>query len=223
MHKNYCIKEGYSHKINFQQNNIFFDNEEYSNTYQDGVYKFAQQVIKKYNLCSVLDIGCGFGIKLKKYIFPVCKDITGIDLDYIINFCKKTHSFGKWINTNIENDEVLLNKKFDLIICSDIIEHLFNPNKLLDYLKKISHDTSLIVISTPERDLVHGKKHNGPPSNNVHIREWNNFEFKQYLLNHQFKIIKYFLVQPFTKKGLIGLIYRFKLKKSCQVFLCKKA
>ena len=71
---------------------------------------------------------------------------------------------------------------------SDVIEHVLDPDSLLDFIE--SCKPKFIVFSTPDRDLICGHDHFGPPSNACHVREWNFLEFKQYISN-RFEIIEH--------------------------------
>jgi 2-polyprenyl-3-methyl-5-hydroxy-6-metoxy-1,4-benzoquinol methylase len=166
----------------------------YSKSYQYYVYKYALNIIIKKKLKSLIDVGCGVGTKLEfihKKIPTLL--ITGIDQESAINYCKKKYPFGKWIVDNFENPNNKI--KADLIICSDVIEHLLNPNNLLNYLKKSIKNEGYIIISTPERDKLRGKKCNISP-NKYHIREWNYREIENYLKNSGFEIIEHKIQLP---------------------------
>lgn len=194
--KSYHIKEGYQcNPVSIYKGSLYN-----SNRWQIPVYRFAAKRIRKDGLISVLDIGCGFGAKLFTYIYPVCKDITGIDLDnQSIDFCKETYNFGEWFVDNIESPGLSLDRKFDLIIISDVIEHLLDPDKLFEYIKRYASSKTICILSTPERDIVRGKDNFGPPDNPCHVREWNAKEFSAYC--------KLFLVKD-----------RVKYWKICQIF-----
>ena len=181
--------------------------------YQTEVYKFAAKIIREYGLKSILDIGCGYGLKLIQYIYPICSNISGIDLKYSIDFCKKYLYFATvdWIEDNIERPSVSIDKKFDLIVASDIIEHLINPDNLFRYIRKYSYSNTYIIMSTPERDKIRGSDDVGPSPNKSHIREWNNIEFEQYIRESNFTVIESFLAKS---------IY-FSDIKSCQIFLIR--
>ena len=230
---NYYIKDGYKCNLIGKKTTVpyfawkaikkvvfpFSDWKADASIWQYAAYEFAanvysEKIIKPSSKTSpsVLDIGCGYGFKAKEFFYPICKDFTGIDAKYFIKFCKKSHSFGQWLADNIENPKLDLNRKFDLIISMDVIEHLVDPDKLLQYIKKHSHPESFIVISTPERDLTSNRKGLGPPDNKLHIREWNRDELHKYIESTGFlKIQDHFVVE--SKKG--------SKKKECQVILCK--
>ncbi|KKN17496.1 hypothetical protein LCGC14_0965210 [marine sediment metagenome] len=165
--------------------------------YQHNVYQFALELIKKNGINSIIDVGCGVGSKLKLIYdkFPHLNYI-GIDQKNAIEYCERNHNFGKWYIDDLENPQLGSAKiKGDLVISSDVIEHLNKPTTLLKYLKSVAKEDGLILISTPERDLLRGKDCFKCP-NKYHIREWNAFEFKKYIESNGFKILMHEMVFP---------------------------
>lgn len=194
MIKKYFIKEGYNPnppEIVREINMNFWGDREVTGFRiyrQYYVYETIRKLIKKYKLQSVLDIGCGTGIKLVKLIYPVCYDIYGVDCPEIVDINRKNYGPLFFFSDDIENPKFPLNKKFDLIIAADVIEHLVDPGNLLSYIKGYSHKSTYIVISTPERDLLRGKE-NIRPINKSHVREWNRKEFYLYLKSSGFTVL----------------------------------
>ena len=222
--KTYCINNGYKCNLDaYGKPFPFFDHEHDASTYQIRVYEFAKRVIQKYGGKNVLDIGCGYGIKLKEIILPLCKDIVGIDGKHAIDFCVKNHDFGRWFEDDIENPQLDLKETFDVIICSDVIEHLLHPDNLLNYVKRHSHQETHIVISTPARDRLPGSSSLGPPKNKVHVREWSRKEFFAYVSINGFIILRHFLVGE-AKISLRKIVRKILLRESLrkiQVVFCK--
>lgn len=218
----YFIKKNYRTNLDVIP---YIDTLPRSSTYQYEIYKFARKIIKKHDLKNILDIGCGIGTKLYEIIYPVCEDIIGIDSSSdFINICKQEYSFGQWFIDDIEDKKIKLDRKFDIIISSDVIEHLVNPDNLLSYIRKFSNNDTFIIISTPERDLVRGIMSNGPPANKSHVREWNKMEFNKYIKSRGFDIIDHFVTFP--KKKLSKTIMRTRpleasRARTSQVILCK--
>ena len=212
--KNYFIKEGYRCNLDSKgKATPFVGDKTMALRFQVPVYEFAEETIKKYGSKSVLDVGCGWGVKLNEFVYPVCRNIVGIDgIKEKIRFCRKEYPFGRWFVDNIESTRLKLNRTFDLVISSDVIEHLADPDKLLFYIRKFSSETTFIIISTPERDLFRGKGSFGPPANPAHVREWNTAEFKRYIESRKFRILNHFLVAE--GRGFDG--------ETCQVILSQK-
>lgn len=164
-----------------------------SSIYQYPVYKYSIKIIKKYNIEQVVDVGCGVATKLAMIHKKMPQvEIVGIDQKNAIDYCKNTYQFGSWYCDDFENPKkVLSGLKADLIICSDVIEHIMNPNVLLTYLKNILSKDGYLILSTPNRDLLRGIEcYNSP--NKAHIREWNFIEFEKYLDSRGFEILEHF-------------------------------
>jgi len=172
----------------------------YSSRAQVEVYEYAQKIMERNNLKKIIEIGCGNGAKLMKYLSKY--DTIGYETEPCYSSLKKKYPNRKWLESG-EKERSFNNKEIsecDLIICIDVVEHIIDPNILLDYIKKFN--SKYIIISTPCREILktHKKfvgstyKRNdiGPPPNDCHVREWTCSEFKDYLSDH-FTIIESFL------------------------------
>ena len=179
----YFIKENYISR----KKEIYFDDRQNTDRFQNEVYFQAKKIFTRNEMSSVMDIGCGSAFKLLKYFKDF--DTGGIDLTKTVNFLKDKYPDRVWLDHNIEYK---LEYQSDMIIASDIIEHLYDPDKLLNFIDGIEFNIG--IISTPERDLVRGANHQGPPNNIHHIREWNTEEFFKYISN-KFKVISHELIQ----------------------------
>jgi hypothetical protein len=94
----------------------------------------------------------------------------------------------------VEGFEAALPFQPELVIASDVIEHLVNPDELLIYIKKLR--PRYIVLSTPDRNLMrYTGAHNGPPINTAHIREWSFAEFRAYVQEF-YDIDEHFISYP---------------------------
>lgn len=222
----YHLRDGYICNLGLDGKAIpFLDDEHGSTLYQYKVYQYARKIIKSRNFCRLLDVGCGYGIKLKEIIHPVCQNIVGIDGNYAIKFCSNSYSFGDWYHDDIENPTLKLDRKFDLIISSDVIEHMVDPDKLLEYIKKYSHKATQIIVSTPERDRISNQNPQGPPRNLSHVREWNMAELHSYFKSRGLRIIRHFLLgeKVLSYRTLIMKILRLEPIRRIQVVHCLKS
>lgn len=165
--KNYFLPDHYTHRLD----NDFFDDTPFEDKWQREVYTFARQVADAHNINTVADIGTGSGFKLLNN-FKEHKTL-GIDLPVTVEWLTQKYPDRHWSD---QFEPVL---GYDLIIASDVIEHLPDPDVLLDLI--IQSKPKFIVLSTPTRDLRDPAENNGPPFNLTHVREWNMPEFKQYI------------------------------------------
>lgn len=179
----YCIRHGYKARL---------DNEParehaQKDSCQNEVYKAARRYFDMLDFESVLDVGTGGGFKLLKYFSNV--KTLGLDIEPNLSFLLKTYPDRQWREVPL-TDRV---DGFDLLICSDVIEHLVNPNDLMDFIVR-SHP-KLVVISTPDRDYLQPEYAKGPPKNECHVREWKGDEFSWYMAQY-LDIIEHIAPEP---------------------------
>jgi len=173
LNNNYCIKKDYISRTEY----IHFDDSLSKDEWQLEVYLHALGLMKKHNFSTVIDVGCGSGYKLITYLGEY--QTIGLELSRNLEALEQAYPGRKWLETNINCSDIV---KTDVLICSDVIEHVENPNDLVKFLSEISFE--YLVLSTPDRDLVYQKGSrylDGPPRNVAHQREWNFSEFNQYI------------------------------------------
>ncbi len=233
---NYNIKEGYqinevNRTIDSNPNKLYWTKSRIhlSQRYQYNVYLKGWELAKQHNCKSILDLGCGPAKKLN-LLFKDGFKIFGVDQQSTIDICKKIHKSGNYITENLEKPQLKL-KSFieyaDMIICADVIEHMSDPQHILNYIKHFSTKKTLILLSTPERDTLLGKDAM-QPSNPSHIREWQLDEFRKYLEENGFTIINHYIDWPFkfgfnffTFKYILNRMTKGLPLKNNQVVICK--
>lgn len=166
--ENFFIHDGYEVRL---ENNAF-DDTPFTDEFQLEVYRYARQVLEENSFVRVLDIGCGSGFKLITNFFDC--DTVGIDVPATVKFLDKKWPLRKWGECGY-----FYEFKPELMICSDVIEHVVNPDELLARI--VAYAPKRLIISTPERDQLCLGTHDGPPKNIHHVREWNFAEFDAYL------------------------------------------
>lgn len=89
-------------------------------------------------------------------LYPICNDVVGIDQPQVIRYCNEKFKDTKaqFVADNFEDPSYHPTNPFDLIICSDVIEHIEDPDILLNYIKSFAGKETYIIISTPERDIL---------------------------------------------------------------------
>lgn len=201
--------------------------------YQYYVYKKSLRLFLSKAYKSLLDVGCGLPLKTKSFFAPHCNDIVLIDQPSLAQIAQQILPKYKFIPSNLEHINFELSKKFDLIICSDVLEHLLNPDNCVAFIKRHIALNGLVVFSTPERDYLRGKDCNYSPKNE-HVREWNSSEFGQYLKSHGFRIMEQLQVPQIKLRSIELLSSRILPRRvwsrgqnlrrrwgSCQVVICK--
>lgn len=98
----------------------------------------------------ILDIGCGDGGTLKKLKeLGKANEIFGIELNEDIAK-KLSQDLDEIVIGDVESIEPTFNEKyFDYILFGDSLEHLINPDKVLNKYKKLLKDDGFIIASIP--------------------------------------------------------------------------
>ncbi len=113
--------------------------------------------IEKYKPKKVLDVGCGRGFYIKSLTFyKFIKEIHGIDIN------KNYLNQAKKIITNDERISLKLktiyktdypNNYFDLIIASEVLEHLKNDQNALKEIRRILKPKGKLIITVPQKNF----------------------------------------------------------------------
>ena len=105
--------------------------------------------------CTVLEIGAYYGV-LGKLIQPLVKEYTGLELSKHASDYSKNNSNLNIINQSIK-EHSKNNKKYDIIIMTDVIEHSDNPFELLSLIEKSLNKNGKLILSTFNFDSLFSK------------------------------------------------------------------
>jgi len=187
-HDEYCIRKPYRINPVFVYRGEMYTSGASINRGSAKAYGWVADWMSGRKFDAALDIGCGDGSKIKKYIAPNVVVAIGVDTPRVIKAvnraCKDPNLFGVDVENYTKLD--LFGGAFDLVTCIEVIEHLGNPDRLFDLIRDWSSDKTRIVLSTPERDH---RRMSGPPENKKHVREWTMDEFSDYLSLNGLKIL----------------------------------
>ena len=118
-----------------------------------------QEKYREYEICQnlkILDIGCGGGI-LCEPLSRLGGQVTGIDVSENAIIAAKAHAqtMGLDINYQCKSIEDFNSTKynFDLVIASEVIEHVSNRKYFLQMLNQISSNKTSIIITTINKSL----------------------------------------------------------------------
>lgn len=115
---------------------------------------------------NILEIGCGAGsfASLLKSQRPSV-ELWGLDIQ--AGCCDEMKMiFKEYIHGNFENDDIQLPLDyFDCVIMNDVLEHLYDPWKVLNKIKQYLHSDGYITLSVPNMryynilvDLIFNKR-----------------------------------------------------------------
>ena len=115
--------------------------------------KRTQFIIKEISLDlsaeSILDIGCGTG-SVATELGKSGYDVTAIDLDLkSIDECKQNNRLDN-VEFLLQNAETMdLEKKFDVIIACEIIEHSQHPDLVVKSIRRHLNKDGIAIVSVP--------------------------------------------------------------------------
>lgn len=164
-------------------------------------YRTLIQVIKPLKIKAILDVGCGEGFSLNKMNENnIGEKLEGID------YSKEAISLGKnlfphlSLKTGSIYDLPYKNNSFDLVLCTEVLEHLDNSQKGLEEVVRVSK--KYILASVPNEpffmlsNLLRGKNITRFGNDPEHIQHWTIFSFQKFLKSENIKINKLKLPFP---------------------------
>lgn len=181
------------------------------------IERYRKEYLLKKDNITVLEVGCGTGSYISLPIAQKGYFVTGIDLDSLsinraLQLCKENNIKNiSFLKTSFEKYSE--KRKFDVVILSEVLEHVSNPVFFLNKAKTMLKEKGLILVTVP----------NG--------RGW--FEFESFIFNHKILGFPFRLLQriPYvvTRPGPLGTcaqddihIHNFTLKKLLGMFRSAK-
>ena len=126
------------------------------------------------NPLRVVDFGCGDGVllhKLAKRLGSTHFEYYGIDLSKeALEIAKQRLPRASFGQMGVY-DSGFENSFFDIVISSDVIEHVNFPNKMVEEMHRVSKDNAIIIIGTPI-------KYTMKPMDLMHFQEFYPEEFR---------------------------------------------
>lgn len=166
-------------------------------------YNYLVSTIKDLELNSILDVGCGEGFTLNKLSNEgIGKNLEGVDfLQTAIDLGKKAHPKLTLKQGNIYDLEYK-NDSFDLVMATEVLEHLDDPRKGLKELIRVSK--KYILLSVPNEpffigaNFLRGKNLKRWGNDIEHIQHWNSIGFKKFVKKEGLRIVSSRYPFPWT-------------------------
>lgn len=133
---------------------------------------------------NVLDAGCGTGYGLELIADGGARRTVGIDISElaVAEAAKANRSDAVEVLEGDVRNLPFSNGEFDLAVCFEVIEHVEEPETVLDELARVLAPHGLLCISTPNRRVY-------PPGNPFHVHEYEPEEFAE-TLRHRFAHVR---------------------------------
>jgi SAM-dependent methyltransferase len=194
--------------------------------YQHHVYEFAARLARRKSLSIISDVGCGPAVKTAHFFGSREYIVNLYDQESCLSICSKQMPAAKFFAVDLERPIGTMDTKSDLVICSDVVEHLSDPEKCIEFCKRIAKRDGFIIFSTPDRDNLRGRDciTSGHPQ---HVREWNRDEFTKLLSYYGLNALKSKLLPQHALSKYESVRYRLtggwhnpSKYRSCNLTLC---
>ncbi|MGH7203059.1 MAG: class I SAM-dependent methyltransferase [Candidatus Levyibacteriota bacterium] len=138
---------------------------------------------------SILDVGAGEGFTLEMFRKNnIGKKLEGIEyMDEALAFAKQLHP-----HVTIKKGDIYKlpynDNAFDIIICTEVMEHLDDPAKALEELKRVAK--KYVILSVPNEPLftvqrfLRGKNMLKFGDHPEHIQHWTSGQFEKFVREH---------------------------------------
>ncbi|MCP1764434.1 class I SAM-dependent methyltransferase [Bradyrhizobium japonicum] len=97
----------------------------------------------------VLDVGCGPGYLAKLMREAGFPEVHGVDWGGPSSLIPNSVSSYQQVDLNEQRLEEVVASKFDLIVCSDTLEHLERPAKVIRSMRELLTDTGSLYVTVP--------------------------------------------------------------------------
>lgn len=145
----WSLKKDPDGKIRDRINNHFFEKKKFIKNNKNLI-----NLIKSLKIKNFCDVGCGPGYLISYFSKKI--KVFGIENDLsAINLAKR---YGTIYNFDLDQP-INLKKKFDLITCYHVIEHLKKPEFFLKNIKKILNKNKYLIVGTPDFDCYMARKY----------------------------------------------------------------
>lgn len=156
---------------------------------------------KDTNRC-ILDLGCGNG-HFVSYLVKQGYDAYGTDAsENGIAIAKKEYP-GRFFLQDLSTDKLpveLQKLKFDTIVSTEVIEHLYNPDGFIEFCKNVLQKHDELIISTPYHGywknlllaiLDKWDSHHDPTWHGGHIKFWSKKTLTKLLTDKGFTVTEF--------------------------------
>jgi 2-polyprenyl-3-methyl-5-hydroxy-6-metoxy-1,4-benzoquinol methylase len=159
-------------------------------------------ILKMLNVNSVCDLGCGNG-SITKEIYAAGYNVVGIDGDAEgVRIAREASPGIKFHCATIDESSkdviAMFGAKIDLVLTTEVIEHLYLPSVITDFSSKVLKPHGYLVITTPYHGYLKNlflslfnkwDFHHTVLWDGGHIKFWSYNTIKKFLENNGFEML----------------------------------
>jgi SAM-dependent methyltransferase len=180
--------------------------EDYSITVDWKVRKLIQLIPEGFKVENILEVGCAFGVLLNNIADKLhLKNRSGIDISgNNIEAAKNLYPECKFFHGTLEdfikvNPGEIQNRRYDLVVLSDIVEHI--PDDL-GFMKMVQNISSYVLINLPlEKSFNTRNRQYGEQDPSGHLRCYDEEDACRLVTSAGFEVISSFTSIGFFDKS----------------------
>ena len=161
----------------------------------------ALALLKQYKAKRVLDLGSGNGL-LCGTLKQAGYDVVGVDYDkHGVELARASFPEIPFYNFGVQDDpkELLAHQEpFDIVLSTEVIEHLFSPHLLPIYAKRVLRPGGHLIVTTPYHGYLknlavtlcnHWDAHHSPLWHGGHVKFWSRATLTQLFNQNGFDVV----------------------------------
>lgn len=179
-------------------------------------------LLKRIGVKRILDFGSGNGA-LCAALAAAQFEAVGVEYDKTgVELAKKANPGIPFYNFGVQDDPQLLlarEEKFDAVVSTEVIEHLFSPHLLPQYAGKCLKSEGYLIVTTPYHGYLKNLAlsildkwdfHHGALNHGGHIKFWSWASLSTLLTRNGFRVIEFSGVGrfPFMWKSMVVVARR---------------
>lgn len=166
----------------------------WQNIWHNSKWRIIKKLIQK-NATRVLDVGCASGWLTSRiaHVLPRAK-VVGVDISpKMITYAKVAHPEVNFICADAHKLP-FPNKSFDLIVCTETLEHVVDPLKVLKEIRRCLSNKGIVIISMDSGSFLFRfiwffwLKTKGRVWNHAHLHKFNRHKLQKLFKKAGFKI-----------------------------------
>lgn len=137
------------------------------------LYEELAALVEPFHPRSVLDVGCGGGHLLRAVEARLSGGLELVGVDYsrtAITLARQILPRARWVAHDLYGLE--LGKKFDLVLCVEVLEHLEDPHRAMSRLAKHCAPDGHLVVTVPDGAVDRWEGH---------VNFWTEMEFRDWI------------------------------------------
>ena len=174
--------------------------------------------ITKLGVIRVLDVGCGNGA-FCRILKDAGFDVTGVEYDEAgVRIATQEHPDIRFFCCGVQDDPADLlaqsGGRFDAVVSTEVVEHLFTPQMLPQFARRVLKPGGWLLVSTPYHGYLKNlllaiagrwDAHHSPLWHGGHIKFWSRATIGTLLTREGFDVVKFVGVGrlPFLWKSML--------------------